>query len=507
MVSKNGRQRAELLDSARELSSSPAERRSILHSYIEPNEDDREEGRKIPTAAHHAIAELVRNGYVRVIITTNFDRLMENALREAGVEPTIVSSVDALSGAEPLTHSTCYLLKLHGDYKDARILNTDEELNGYPKQYDALLDRIFDEHGLLLAGWSGEWDHALRAAMLRAPNRRYSTFWATRGSPGSGAQELIAHRKARQITIADADGFFRNLAQRITILAQTRKQNPLSIDLLVSSIKRYLAKPEYRIQLDEVVAHEVERFFEQMGTADLPPHGTWSVGEFRRRVNQYEAASEPLTKAVGVMGRWGDDTEFSIVVEIIRALNVHAEKEGSGLVIWLGLRSYPAVLIFTAYGLGLVLARRWSTLHSLFTAQVSREDRSPKRIVNTLFLWDWKGNDEAPWKNIEGFERHRTPLSDHLLNVFTKWSKSFAGMSSDFSYSFECFEALGALAQLEENDEQSLQQSLSSHDGKVRMSIGRIGWREVSRSGCGPAPQGLPQRYPFPVAHESLRNR
>jgi hypothetical protein len=55
---------------------------------------------------------------------------MENALREAGVEPTIVSSVDALSGAEPLTHSTCYLLKLHGDYKDARILNTDEELNG-----------------------------------------------------------------------------------------------------------------------------------------------------------------------------------------------------------------------------------------------------------------------------------------------------------------------------------------------------------------------------------------
>jgi hypothetical protein len=102
--------------------------------------------------------------------------------------------------------------------------------------------------------------------MLRAPNRRYSTFWTTRGAPGSGAQELIAHRKARQITIADADGFFRNLAQRITILAKTRKQSPLSIDLLVSSIKRYLAKPEYRIQLDEVVAHEVERLVQQLGT-------------------------------------------------------------------------------------------------------------------------------------------------------------------------------------------------------------------------------------------------
>ena len=59
---------------------------------------------------------------------------------------------DALAGAEPLTHSRCYLLKLHGDYKDARILNTDQELSAYPESYDKLLDRIFDEHGLIVCG-------------------------------------------------------------------------------------------------------------------------------------------------------------------------------------------------------------------------------------------------------------------------------------------------------------------------------------------------------------------
>jgi SIR2-like domain len=107
-----------------ELAGSPDERRAILHRYIEPTQEDREEGRKIPTAAHRAIAELVRRGYIRVIVTTNFDRLLESALREIGVEPTIVASVDALSGAEPIAHSACYIFKLHGDYKDARILNT-----------------------------------------------------------------------------------------------------------------------------------------------------------------------------------------------------------------------------------------------------------------------------------------------------------------------------------------------------------------------------------------------
>jgi hypothetical protein len=60
-----------------ELASSPEERRSILHSYIEPTEEDRAEGRKVPTAAHYALADLVGGGYIRVIITTNFDRLME----------------------------------------------------------------------------------------------------------------------------------------------------------------------------------------------------------------------------------------------------------------------------------------------------------------------------------------------------------------------------------------------------------------------------------------------
>jgi hypothetical protein len=84
VVSRKDRPGTELFRVAGEIASSPDERRAILHRYIEPDEQDREEGRKTPTKAHHAIAQLVRAGYVRVIVTTNFDRLMENALRERG---------------------------------------------------------------------------------------------------------------------------------------------------------------------------------------------------------------------------------------------------------------------------------------------------------------------------------------------------------------------------------------------------------------------------------------
>jgi hypothetical protein len=465
----------------KELASSPEERRAILHSYIEPSKEDRDEGRKIPTAAHNAIADLVGGGYIRVIVTTNFDRLMENALRERGIEPTVVASVDTLTGAEPITHSACYILKLHGDYKDARILNTEEELSGYPAQYDELLDRILDEHGLIVCGWSGEWDHALRAAFLRMRNRRYSMFWAARGNVGSGAQELIDHRRARVSAITDADSFFSSLRQRVETLEQSHRQNPLSIELLVKMAKRFLSKPEYRIQLDELFTAETNRLMEQLGSTDFETPNQWDQSIFRGRVRKYEAATEGLASMVGVLGRWGDDTELPLVLDVLRSLYVQAEKVSGGLTHFVNLRSYPAVLVFTAYGLGLTRAGRWNALHRLSESVIHREHREPVRVVQTLFLQAWKGTDNDAWKQIEGLERRKTPLSDHLLTVFAEWSRSFMGLAPDYEVVFERLELLGSLAHLEQNDKIVVQQKLAGEPRNhwAWMPVGRIAWREA----------------------------
>ena len=184
------------------------ERRSILHRYIEATPEDIRQNRKVPTKAHRAIAQLVKDGFIRVIITTNFDRLLENAIREAGVEPTVITSEDDLAGAVPLAHSRCYVIKLHGDYLDTRIRNTESELANYSAPFNQLLDRIFDEYGLIVSGWSGEWDSALRSAIVRAPNRRYPFFWTGRGAPKPTAEDILRHRAGRFIEIADADAFW-----------------------------------------------------------------------------------------------------------------------------------------------------------------------------------------------------------------------------------------------------------------------------------------------------------
>ncbi len=407
-----------------EIALSAEERRSILHRYIEPNEEDKEHGRKVPTKAHYAIADLVRAGYIRVIITTNFDRLMENALRERGIEPTIVSAVDGLRGAEPLTHTACYILKLHGDYKDARILNTETELTRYPPEYDALLDRIFDEHGMIVSGWSGEWDLALRAAFLRAPSRRYTTFWTVRGIPGSGAQQLIEHRRARVITITDADTFFDRL---------------------------------------------------QSSDFDIP--GGRDLQMFRDRIRLYETASEGLAGVAGVLGRWGDGSEVSMMTDVIQGLYTDARKISSGGASqYLNIRSYPAVLMLTSYGIGLTLAQRWQALHRLFVTPLAIPYAEPKRVVDELFLWNWKGAERDLWRQVEGDQGRPTPFSDHLHALFSIWRKRFAGLSPNFDLLFERYEMLGSLAHLEAAEKQCLQNVIADAENHIHMSVGRSTW-------------------------------
>ena len=142
----------------------PAARRGLPAGFFEPSEEELDAGLKVPGPAHHAVAALVKRGFVRVIITTNFDRLTEQALEEAGVPPQVVSLPEAVDGMAPLSHAKATVVKLNGDYADLQARNTAEELSDYPPAWKALLHRVFDEYGLVISGWSADLD--LGAALL-----------------------------------------------------------------------------------------------------------------------------------------------------------------------------------------------------------------------------------------------------------------------------------------------------------------------------------------------------
>ena len=176
------------------LAKTAALRQALLEGYFEVSDADREAGIKQPTAAHEGIARLVALGAVKVIITLNFDRLIEQALRAAGIEPTVITHPSEIDGMRPLHQLDCVVIHLHGDYKNPdSMLNTEDELGNYAPSTKRLLKRILEDYGLLIAGWSAKHDNGLREAIQdwHTNIARYPLVWIDPFDLGDDASALL----------------------------------------------------------------------------------------------------------------------------------------------------------------------------------------------------------------------------------------------------------------------------------------------------------------------------
>lgn len=423
----------------------PAERQQLLQSYVEPNDEEREEGAKQPTTAHRAIAALAAQGFIRVIVTTNFDRLFETALEAANVTPVVVSTPDQVRGALPLIHTSCYVVKLHGDYLDSRILNTEAELDAYDEEFDRLLDRILDEFGLVVCGWSAAWDGALRKALFRAPSRRFTTYWAVRGELGDEARRLVDHRRAELISISDADEFFHTIQQHVESLREFARPHPLSTEAAVASLKRYLVEQRHRVRLADLVDRVVEEVVEATSGGAFAMNGPRpDTASATARVRRYEATCSTLLALALVGGFWGEEEHVSLWQRALGRLG--SMPLGGGNAIWLGLRRYPATLLLYALGIGAVEANRLRFLASLLEARVSEEYREDKAAVEVLppaCLFD---GDGQVMRILDRMERRSAPLNDWIHDGLRPHAARVLRDETRYTLVFDKLETLIALA-------------------------------------------------------------
>ncbi|MHC3475296.1 SIR2 family protein [Streptomyces sp. 7R007] len=342
----------------------PAARQALLARYFEPEDDEDDKG---PTAAHRAIARLVKRGSVKVILTTNFDRLTERALQEAGISPQVVRRPDEIDPMMPLPHSQITVIKLHGDYADLDQRNTVDELETYPQAQQQLLDRVLDEYGLVVCGWSADWDKALVRAVEGTRSRRYPMFWSQYGQLGHAASLLAARHRAVLLEGMSADELFTDLLRRVEALDRLSVA-PISRDVAVVQLKRALPDPVRRIELSDLVGQAVTAVVDA-STAERRPLNSspnaWA-DTFADSVRGYRADSDTLLHllANGVFHDDGTHDELwqRAVTRLVRlrdatpnAYNGYLEK----------LRHLPALMATWTIGVAAILSRREELLASL----------------------------------------------------------------------------------------------------------------------------------------------
>ena len=436
------------------LARTSTERQQLLRQYWEPNPEEREENKKQPTAAHRAIAKMVSSGSIRLIVTTNFDRLIETALTDAGISATVISSPDQIQGALPLIHTQCCVFKVHGDYLDARIRNTQTELDQYPAEFDRFLDRVFDEFGLIVCGWSAEWDTALRGALFRAPSRRFSTYWTRRGELRSDASRLVQHRKAHQIEIESADTFFETLQQSIESIDEFARPHPLSTEIAVSTLKRYIPEPRHKIRMADLVRGVVDRLLDETSEDAFPVSGGTEVTAeaLTKRIREYDSVCSTLLAMATVGGAWAEEGQESVWCDALERLSAQPARGGN--VVWLDLQRYPATVVFYALCLGAVARDHFQFVERVFSAPVEEPHKPSSTAIRALppacLL---RHSNPKFMQNLNGMERHYFPLNDWIHDMLQAYMGEYAPSPDRYTYWFDYVELLMALNHIHQANE------------------------------------------------------
>jgi hypothetical protein len=449
------------------LAKSPAERSQLLRSYFEPNEKEREEGLKMPTVAHKAISELVAKGYIKVIITTNFDRLLENALEEKGIIPTIISTTDSVKGALPLTHTKCTLLKVHGDYIDTRIKNTPTELESYDKPLNRLLDQIFDEFGLIICGWSAEWDRALCSALERCNSHRFTTYWTLKEEPMDVAKKLIKLRRAEIIKINDADSFFSSLEQKVSALHDLERPHPLSSKLAVVMLKKYLSKDNYRIQLNDLVMEEANKVYKEFLGESFSPSEAFNEDRYKVRIQKYESIIEILLHLFINGCYWGEKNQEDLWARCLERVVVSPRIKDTFYEPWISLSRYPALLLLYAGGISSIVAGRYNNLAALLTKPKFYYENKYFPLI--LFLAPEEIINKTLAERIFNDIRAYTPVSNHLQQLLREPLKEFIPEDKQYEKYFDRFEYLFALVKADFHEK---------NDNEIWGPVGCFGWRK-----------------------------
>jgi hypothetical protein len=392
------------------LGATPAIRQAMMRGFFEPTPEEREQQLKEPTKAHRAIADLVAGGFVRVIVTTNFDKLLEQAVSDTGISPTVVSSVDGIAGAPPLPHVKCLILKVHGDYLDIRTRNSEAELASYEPELADYVQRIAEDFGLVACGWSADYDVALKQAITSARRRAYPVFWCSVGDPKPAALKFIEHTNATLLRIPGADEFFVGLRDKVVALDTMAQKKPVSAAITLTTAKRYMAKDEHRIALHDLLVGEVQRMRETFPRATFSNnHAPLSTDTMRERLDAIVRALGPLPSIMAAAGFWRcRDAAFPLLFEA--ALDLANPSGGS--VTLENLSFYPAMMLYYAAG---ITAHSVGDL-SLFAKLVDRPiSRSTGTTMDRLHPWSFIEEGAAALLQEAG----QRPLtaSDHFLSL------------------------------------------------------------------------------------------
>jgi len=362
-----------------ELGISEGNRKDGLKKFIYQTDEDGNPVPGVPTEAHRAIARLVKGGMISLIITTNFDTLMEEALKGEDIPYEVITEESDVTQMSVFP-DRCRVVKVNGDFERGTLRITPEDLKKYPPVIEDYLKRIFREYGLVICGWSGIFDTHL-SEILCAPEipRRYPVFWCLRNEarvPPKVCQALLPSG----IDIDNADDFFTTLEVMIERFSRFEPRTTLSAAAAVRKVKEALKQAKPELVLPDLINTETDRVLAFLANKSRYQADTIDGKEFyTSMLRELEDVAAPLAAMVATVAQYDDGTFADLITDTIERLinvppvtpefsdiqNIERKTESAYIEGLLQLRFYPALLVIYASGITAVRTGHFNTLEAI----------------------------------------------------------------------------------------------------------------------------------------------
>ena len=202
-----------------------------------------------------------------VIVTTNFDRLAENAITSVGKTPHVFSHNALAQLLKPNGITNPTVLKIHNDVTFQPLM-TEEEVSRLSQEWERKLINIFGGSTIIVIGYGG-FDQSLMN--LLKDKVTSEIFWCSTNpenlrQKNSNAYEIVTQEeKSRIVRIEGFDSFMLELAKRLNFICLPMPTNnppllgqSLMLPRLKSSILR--EEPFEKLEnVDEINQRDIEQ--------------------------------------------------------------------------------------------------------------------------------------------------------------------------------------------------------------------------------------------------------
>ncbi len=184
----------------------PAQRRKYIESCL---------SKCYPSWGYTYLASFIANGYFNVIITTNFDDLVNDVCYKfPSVPKPLLCAHDSNINSVRLLSSHPIIVKLHGDFLFDDIKNTTQETTNLEKNMQDKVAQFASEYGLIVVGYGGRDASVMDTLknLIRDENNfKNGIYWCVSNNDISDRLEDLAENE--RVHLVDIEGFDEFMAE------------------------------------------------------------------------------------------------------------------------------------------------------------------------------------------------------------------------------------------------------------------------------------------------------